>query len=494
VRRRLLIVAAAAAIALIAVPEAGARVRTVKTPARDVSGTRNLAEGEPTIAYNPRDRRNIIVGSNQWQPLTGHDSEDYIGLGPSGFTRCAAWSSADGGRSWHGGPMMDGGIGSVPNPLDVPRVPGEFDDPGNVFSADQNTVFDRTGTAYYTCINFGVKTGLEQLYVWRSADGGRHWSDPVAAFSQTADMNRQMDRPFLAIDRSTGRHGTLYLAWETIFYDPALPEVFVRTSTDGGRTWGHVVRVDNSRYPAMWDARLFPMVGADGTLYVIYDSAGFETPFAWHPQIDHPSLVLASSTDGGKTFSYHWVARDIHRPAPPDEDEPELTEFISSMATDPRRAGRVAVAWPERVHGESRILMRSSVDGGKTWGRTIDVADDPRLDGNQHDHVVLRYLPDGRIVVVWRDRRYTGGGWYDPYDILARVVRVRRDGSLDPGRSLRVTRHSQLPSTGHRGHMPSEYLGIAVKGSRGLGVTWEAMKGRYPDDVYVSVPLEDFHR
>jgi hypothetical protein len=105
---------------------------------------------------------------------------------------------------------------------------------------------------------------------------------------------------------------------------------------------------------------------------------------------------------------------------------------------------------------------------------------------------MLRYLPDGRIVVVWRDRRRTGGGWYDPYDIFARAVQVRDDGSLDPGRTLRVTRHSQLPSAGHRGHMPSEYLGIAVHGSRALGVAWEAMKGRYPDDVYKQVPLEDF--
>jgi hypothetical protein len=241
----------------------------------------------------------------------------------------------------------------------------------------------------------------------------------------------------------------------------------------------------------MWDARLFPMVGADGTLYVIYDSAGLETPFPWHSQVDHPSLALATSHDGGRTFSYHWVARGIHRPAPPDEDEPELTEFISSMATDPRRAGRVAVAWPERVHGASRISMRSSVDGGRTWSRKADVADDPPLATYQHDHVMLRYLPDGRIVVVWRDRRYTGGGWYDRYDIFARVVRARRNGSLDPGRTVRVTRRHQLPSTGHRGHMPSEYLGIAVNGSHGVGVAWEAMRGRYPDDVYERIPARE---
>lgn len=405
--------------------------------------------------------------------------------------------------------MMDGGLGPMTSPLQVPRVPGEFDDPGNVFSADQNTVFDRNGTAWYDCIDFGVKTGVEQLDVFRSDDGGRHWSKPVAAFSQIADKNRQMDRPFLTIDQSGGPNdGTLYMAWETIFYDPNIPQVFVRASHDGGRTWGAVVRVDDPGHPSMWDARLFPMVGADGTLYVIYDAATFVTPFDWAPQVDKPSLVLATSTDGGKHFTYHWVTRNVPNPSPPDEDEYELTEFISSMATDPLRAGHVAVAWPQLVNGESRILLRSSIDGGKTWTSPLDATDDapgapfppdttaglpyPPGKGNSHDHVMLRYLPDGRIVVVWRDRRYTGGAWSKPWDIFARVFSVAGDGSLRPGTTVRVTPASEEPTTKHRGHMPSEYLGIAPTAD-GLAVAWDGMRGGvYPDNLYRFIPLSAF--
>jgi hypothetical protein len=474
----------------------------------DVSNTPRQAEGEETVAFNPADPRNIIVGSNQWQPLIYSNTQDYIGLGPSGFTRCAAWSSRDGGRTWQGGAMMDRGLGPVRNPGRVPSVPGEFDDPGNVFSADQHTVFDRQGTAYYTCLDFGVGTGLEVINVWRSHDGGRHWSKPVAAFSQIADRDRQMDRPFLAIDQSHGpRDGTLYVAWERIFYDPVTPEVFVRASRDGGRTWGPVVRVDDAQYPSMQDARLFPMVGADGTLYIVYDSGTLRTEYNWLPQLQNPSLVLASSTDGGRTFSHRWVAQNIPAPTPPDEAEPEVTEFIPSMATDPLRPGRVAVAWPQMVDGASRILLRSSLDGGATWTPPLDVADDPAGKpyppatilgltyppgmGNEHDHAMIRYLPDGRIVVVWRDRRYAGGSWSQPWDIFARVISVGSDGSLYPGRVVRVTTHSEEPTTTHRGHMPSEYLGVAVR-SDGIGVSWDEMHGLYPDDVYRFVPLADF--
>jgi hypothetical protein len=258
----------------------------------------------------------------------------------------------------------------------------------------------------------------------------------------------------------------------------------------------------------MWDARLFPMVGADGTLYVVYDSAGLVTPFDWLPQVQAPSLVLACSGDGGRTFSHQWVAQQIPRPSPPDEAEIEFTEFISSMATDPRRAGRVAVAWPQMVGGASRIMLRSSLDGGHTWTAPLDVADDapgvpyppatilgpvvyPPGNGNEHDHVMLRYLRDGRLVVVWRDRRYTGGSWSEPWDVFARVVSIAAGGALHPGKAVRVTTHSEEPTTTHRGHMPSEYLGLAVTDA-GIGVSWDEMRGLYPDDVYRFLPMAVF--
>jgi hypothetical protein len=476
-----------------------------ESPVVDVSATPGLAEGEETVAFNPTDAQDVIIGSNQWQPLLFMDGQDYVGLGPSGFTRCAEWSSLDGGRTWRGGAMTDRGFATIRNPVPLPSVPHEFDDPGNVFSADQNAVFDRHGKAYYTCLDFGVGTGLEVIDVWRSTDGGRSWSAPVAAFSQLSYHDRQMDRPFLAIDQSGGpRDGTLYVAWERIFYDPLTPEVFVSSSRDGGRSWTPAVRVDDPQHPSMWDARLFPMVGADGTLYVEYDSARLVTPFDWAPQVDRPSLVLASSTDGGRTFSYHWVARNIPRPTPPDEAEIEFTEFIGSMATDEHRAGRVAVAWPQMVDGSSRILLRSSLDDGRDWTAPLDVADDPRGKpyppertfgityppgtGNEHDHVMLRYLPDGRLVVVWRDRRYTGGAWNKPWDIFARVVQIAQDGSLQPGGTVRVTARSEAPTTTHRGHMPSEYLGLAAT-QDGIGVAWDEMHGMYPDNVYRFIPL-----
>ncbi|MFN2543820.1 MAG: sialidase family protein [Actinomycetota bacterium] len=460
------------------------------TPVRNVSNTAQLAEGEETVAINPTDPRNIIVGSNQWQALDQRNSTNFS-LGASGTTMCARWASQDGGRTWSGGAVEESGLGTTANPLPDPTgtVPSEFVDPGNLISGDQNTVFDREGNAYYDCIDFGVGTGDAVIPVYRSSDGGRHWSKPVIAFSER-DTGIQVDRPWLAIDNTGGpRDGTLYLTWETMFYQPYNPAVYGRTSTDGGRTWGPVVRVDDAAHEAMWDPRQFPVVGADGTLYVMYDASPFHTP-SWDECCSgrDPSIALAISRDGGATFTRTIVQDVTHPPAPPDEAEPYFTEFIPAIAADTRRAGRVAVAWPEVVKGESRILLRTSRDGGETWTKPIDVNDDPRGKGNQHDHVTMTYLPDGRLAVVWRDRRANGGQWSAPWQILARTVAAGRRGSLRLGSVVEVTGAAQLPTTGHRGSMPSEYIGVtATKG--GLWVSWDQMNGTYPDNMLRFVPV-----
>jgi hypothetical protein len=68
-RWRLVFAAAMAAVPAMVAPAALAGVRSLSTRTRDVSRTPSLAEGEPTVAYDPTERGNIIVGSNQWQPL-----------------------------------------------------------------------------------------------------------------------------------------------------------------------------------------------------------------------------------------------------------------------------------------------------------------------------------------------------------------------------------------------------------------------------------------
>jgi hypothetical protein len=363
------------------------------------------------------------------------------------------WASRDGGATWTRGVLQGNG-------------------------SDQSTAFDRHGTAYFECEQAPTFT------IYRSTDGGVHWSSPVVVASSLDSGLHLIDRPFLAVDDSGGpRDGTVYAGWESFFTDP-ITAVYLRSSRDGGRTWGPVRRVDSITAPGMWDPRQYPVVGAGGTLYQLYDSGNLDSPFTFIPPLSRMSIVVARSDDGGLTFRRSFVDRDVVRSKDPFEAFEAFAELIPRIAADPRRAGHVAVAWPDSRSGESRILVSDSIDGGRTWNVPIDAADDPPGHGNQHDHVAVTFLPDGRLVVVWRDRRAGGGGWRSPFGIFARVFTLGPRATLVPGRTVQLTTSPQPPANA----TPAEYLDAAA-GPWGLSVAWDQQEGKNADSVYRRLPL-----
>ncbi|MCA1823710.1 MAG: sialidase family protein [Mycobacteriales bacterium] len=477
--RGALVVAVAAAGVAIAGPAIGAGGRG-DSAVHNVSRTPSLAEGEEFIAVNPRNPANVIVGSNQFVPIAGPNS---FPVSRRGLVNCAVWSSHDGGRSWRGGTIS--APGSVPDEAGI--------DPQQIHGADQSIVFDRRGTAYFMCQHLSLDPPDFRLLLWRSTDGGRTWQPPTVAFSSSEANLYNHDRPFLVIDQTGGpRDGTLYLSWETMFFQPYLPRVDMRSSRDGGRTWSATSRVDaEGPLRAMWDPRQMPAVGADGSLNIVYAASPYASTFPNDPNAEKITLVHARSTDGGLTFTRTVVDDSVNRVSSPDEGGSDVDELISAIAADPRRRGRIAVAWPDDRSGEARILLRHSEDSGRTWSAPVDVSDDPRGRGNQHDHIALAYLPDGRLLAVWRDRRATGGSWDSPYDVFGRTFAIGRGRRFRAGEVTRITQHSATPTSGKRGVMPSEYLGLAV-GRDGVSVSWDELVNGIGDNLFRRMPLSAF--
>jgi hypothetical protein len=198
------------------------------------------------------------------------------------------------------------------------------------------------------------------------------------------------------------------------------------------------------------------------------------------------SLIVARSHDDGATFTRTVVAADITRSQSPTEE----AEAISSLAADPspRRARHLALAWADQRSGESRILVVTSIDGGAHWSKPADIAGDPPHLGNQHDHPQVAFAPDGRVIVVWRDRRGTSGGWSSPYRLFARALLVTSHGPVARGRVVQVTDKAEQPNSST---MFDEYLGIVV-GREGLSVAWNQPKGGVATSYYRRIPLTSF--
>jgi len=480
-RRQSLLVAVLAAAAMWLTPSAFAACTRSDTGVVQVSSDVGTGEGEEPLSANPVNPDQLTVAANVYQPIPPLSVQEDPLYGGGGVQDTRVYSTRDGGCHWLTQKLDQGGVGPVNVPLSGGGNAPEFSDALNVLSTDADVTWDRHGNAYFEAGDaHGVGHGGQEVeLVWRSRDGGRTWGPKGGnvGFNATTGEKTELDRPWLAVDNSGGPHdGRIYTTTETTPFVDLPPEVYLKYSDDYGATWSPTVRVDDGTYQTQFNARARPEVGAGGDVYVVYDRGPIsDTPLATYS--GPIALTMARSTDGGQSFQRFTVDSDVRRVTSPDEALSAYTEMISDLAADPVHPGHLAVAWPQAVGTDnSRIILRYSVDGGAHWGPRIDVADDPAAKSDQHDHVTLAWLPDGRLFVGWRDRRCCGGGWTDDAQQWVRVLNPRPGGGLSLGKTVLFSTGTLPPAASGRGDgVPDEYQGLTAS-SAGVGLTWSQLE------------------
>jgi hypothetical protein len=287
---------------------------------------------EPAIAVSRHDPRDLLGAS------------EFVTPGQNPRLVPGAFSSSDGGRTWH-----DYG------PLPLP--------PGYSHGDDVSAGF--AGRAGFVAAEAYRAAGGSSVFVWRTTDGGRHFSAPANVFTAPTGAPNT-DHPWLAV---TSGHGVA-VAWN---WGDAL--MFSR-SADEGVTFGAPQRISapDDLHPNL--AVVVP--GPQDTISVMYQAIGSTSPGKGSTG-GGPTTKVVTSVDGGLTFGQPY-------PLPPGTGYTFAAQpFASSLPTiaaDPVTGTLYVAMSLSLLPGAPRsVVVYRSDDGGRSWSPAVTAsAQDPRAD------------------------------------------------------------------------------------------------------------------
>jgi hypothetical protein len=315
------------------------------------------AANEPSIAVNPTDPDNMIVGWRQFDTIS------------SNFRQAGYAYTTDRGQTW-----------TFPGVL----TPG-------IFRSDPVLDFDSAGHAFYQSLE-----STFDLSVFESADGGMSWGIPVFAFGG--------DKNWMVVDRSGGiGDGNIYGIWQALV--GCCGQNHFNRSEDGGQSFEPPVQTAKS--PGIGTMA----VGPQGQVY----AAGIDETFFQ----DMNTIVASKSTNAqnpGDTPMFTGVEVNLNAslafaagPNPSgllgqiniavDSSPGPGFGFVYLLASvDPNAPGTNPVD----------VFFSRSEDGGTTWSPPTRVNDDPSNNGAWHWLAAFSVAPNGRMDAIWADTRNTG--------------------------------------------------------------------------------------
>jgi len=375
-RKRVAIAVLLPALALLAAPSGAADKGTWE---QQVTFDTRYAEGEPSIAVNPRNPKNIIltflanIGYGFYGAEAGHPPTDPRAREQT-MQGCDVLVTFDGGKKW--------------KRSQLPMASFEMD-PSRPNCSDTLVLFDKRGVAHVVGSNFQFPTfavGQGDFRLITSRDGGLTWTKPSvvapAALSPGADPAAWQgarfydDREFMALDASDG---TLYVnGTQGRITAGAQGNIeYLVASRDGGRTWGDALTVGN--------ASAVQLAAAFGT--VVFTSP---PPLGASRECECTDVVV--STDHG---------RSVKRYPTLIPGRQGILVGNGSTVADPTTRGQFVIA---SVQGESIVLYKSR-DGGKRWGKVSTI----KVPGRGASKLWLDWSRRGVLGIGWRATNADGG-------------------------------------------------------------------------------------
>ncbi|PKD38819.1 hypothetical protein CWO84_17335 [Methylomonas sp. Kb3] len=362
---------------------------------------------EPTLALNPLNPANIVVG---WRRF---DSP------PTAVKHGGYAYSFDGGVSW--------GTGMLPAlPLQT--------------RTDPVLEVDGQGNFYYQSLAISDSTS-----VFKSSDGGVTWSEPVYQFKG--------DKNWLAIDKTGGpSDGHIYSTWRRpadTNPDPHYVPKYFSRSTDGGLSYQEpdaalpVANFGFGRLAIGPEGEVY-LFGVDETILSVSALGIVRSGHYFLKSVDakdpntSPSFSAQKVDMGGHSMMFLSPSLQLPNPLGGDGD----VQIAADQSAGPLRGNIYLLAhvspytWQTGGDPQDIHFVRSS-DGGATWSAPVRVNDEPPAANAYQWFPMLGVAANSRLDAVWYDTRNGSGS--APYRYSQLYYAYSWDGGVTWSKNQAVT-------------------------------------------------------
>ncbi|HEY3311335.1 MAG TPA: sialidase family protein [Anaerolineales bacterium] len=362
---------------------------TVAAPAVTVNqDTAAAPQNETSIAVDPNNPNRVVASANDYVARTWACDINGTPCSALADGYSGTYFSNDGGHTWCC-------TSSDPNHLGT-LIPGVTRLTGGQYDAggDPALAFDSRGNVYYAGLGFNRASAPNTVTVNQGTfdgSGSLTWGPPTF-INPTTSPSIFNDKEWIAADwhASSPFRDRVYVSWTRFIFNPikgnyVQSPIFFAFSSDGGQTFSDPQNISGN---VLYDQGSRPLVGYDGTVYVIFDGS---TRLA---TLD--STYIVKSTDGGLTFGKPVKVANLQEVIPLSNTAFRVNSFPAG-AVAPN--GDVYTAWSSLTSNatgglcpthtntgcHSATFFSKSSDGGLTWSAPALIF--PALDASNRNPV-----------------------------------------------------------------------------------------------------------
>jgi len=392
---------------------------------------------ETPVAVDGRNLKHILTGAN-----------DYNCSNAVGF-----YASSDGGSNWTRTCM------SVLT--------------GMVGLGDPAVAYDLNGTAFAAGIEAPPNSTNGIVAFQTSTTNGKTWSKPRQAVPNV--LGGLADKDWLEIDKTPTSPfaNSLYISVTQFDSSISNTQISVSHSNDSGKSWKTVLVDHEQIYPKI-DQSTDLAIGVDGTVYLTWMRCVANGP-ANDCGGTRVSMMISKSTDGGKTWSHpsafaHAVlgppcTNGFYGCLPNTKTRLDQIPVVAADTSSGSHSGNLYVVYNTWTGSYMKLMMATSVDGGKTWTHKRVT---PASDTHDQFFPWVNVSADGQVGVSWLDRRN------DPNNVdYEAFAAFSRNGGATFGKNIDLSANPSDPrNDGLHGSFMGDYSGNSWAGDKRFYVSY----------------------